>query len=222
VSAALTIDVYSDLVCPWCFLGKRRLETALRARPGLEVAVRWRPFELNPGLAADGVERGAYLAQKFGDPARLAATHDRLVALGRADGIEYRFGAIERVPNTRAAHVLVSRAGSRQNALVERLFSAYFEHGRDVGRAEVLEGSAAEAGLDPAVVRAQLRDEALRDAVAAEERAAADLGIGGVPFFVLAGRWAISGAQEVSVFASALDRVAREAAPGGQRPPPAG
>ncbi|MBS0376281.1 MAG: DsbA family oxidoreductase [Proteobacteria bacterium] len=215
---ALTVDVYSDLVCPWCFLGKRRLAAARRSLPRLAVDVRWRPFELNPDLAAGGMDRRAYLAQKFGDSAQLAANHDRLVELGRADGIAYRFEAIERVPNTRSAHVLVSQAGPRQDELVERLFAGYFERGLDLGRAEVLEAIAAEAGLDPALIRTQLGDAALRDAVAAEERTAARLGIGGVPFFVLAGRWAISGAQEASVLASALERVAAEAARGGSRP----
>jgi predicted DsbA family dithiol-disulfide isomerase len=224
MAAVLPIEIYSDVVCPWCFLGKRRLEAALRARPDLPVALRWRPFELNPGLGAAGADRREYLASKFPDAAGLAEAHRRLVALGREAGIDYRFEAIARVPNTRAAHALVALAGDREGAVVEALFRAYFEDGRDVGDLDVLAAIAADAGLDPADVRGRLAAGSGRTAIEAQEREAARLGVSGVPLFVFAGRWAVSGAQEPATLVSALDQVAAELARrgpavGGPAPP---
>ncbi len=207
MAAALTIDVYSDVVCPWCFLGKRRLEAALRERPGRLVTVRWRPFELNPDLPPGGADRDQYLTRKFGNPAALAEAHRRLGALGAAVGIAYRFEAIRRAPNTRAAHALVALAGGRGGEVVEALFRAYFEEGRDVGDLDVLAAIAGAAGLDGTEVRARLSAGDGFAAVAAEEAEAARLGIGGVPFYVLAGRWAVSGAQEPASLVAALDEV---------------
>jgi len=209
---ALTIEIYSDVVCPWCFLGKRRLEAALRQRPQLAVVLQWRPFELNPELPAAGVERGAYLTQKFGDPGRLQEAHRRLVELGRAAGIHYRFEAITRVPNTRAAHALIASSGERQDAVVDGLFRAYFEDARDIGEPGVLAEVGAAAGLDVSGLRAALAARQGFSAVAAQEGEAARLGIGGVPFFVLAGRWAISGAQDSATLVGALDQVSVELA----------
>lgn len=213
MGSVLTIDVYSDVVCPWCYLGKRRLEAALRERPAIAVAVRWRPFELNPDLPAEGADRREYLTRKFGDPRRLQDSHLRLVELGREAGIAYRFEAIRRVPNTRSAHALVALAGERQGEVVEGLFRAYFEEARDVGEVEVLAEIGAAAGLGNEL-RAVLAARAGHEAIAAQERAAARLGIGGVPFFVLAGRWAVSGAQEPATLIAALDQVSAELARG--------
>ncbi len=210
--AVLTIDIYSDVVCPWCFLGKRRLEAALRARPDIPVALRWRPFELNPDMAEGGADRREYLARKFADAAGLAQAHRRLVELGRAAGIEYRFEAIARMPNTRAAHGLVALAGDREGAVVEGLFRAYFENARDVGDLDVLAAVAAEAGLDAAEMRARLAAGEGRAAIVAQELEAARLGITAVPLFLFAGRWAVSGAQEPATLAAALDQVAVELA----------
>lgn len=209
---ALTIDVYSDVVCPWCYLGKRRLEAALRERPDIAVAVRWRPFELNPDMPPTGAERSEYLTQKFGDSGRLQEVHRRLVELGREAGVSYRFEAIGRVPNTRAAHALIACSGERQGAVVDGLFRAYFEEARDVGDVAVLAEIGAAAGLDVDELRASLAAGKGFEAVAAQEREAARLGIGGVPFFVLAGRWAVSGAQEVPTLVAALDQVSAELA----------
>jgi len=207
MDAALSIEVWSDLVCPWCYLGKRRLEAALRERPRLTAALRWRPFELNPDLPPGGADRREYLTRKFGDAARLRAVHERLVALGRAAGIAYRFEDIGRVPNTRPAHALVALAGARQDAVVDGLFRAYFEDGRDLGDVAVLGAVAAAAGLELDGLPARLAAGELLAAVEADEREAARLGIGGVPFFVFAGRWAVSGAQETAMLVGALDQV---------------
>ena len=212
MQTALTIDIYSDVVCPWCYLGKRRLEAALRERPGIAVAVQWRPFELNPGMPAAGAERGPYLRQKFGDPERLQEAHHRLAALGRAAGINYRFDAIRRIPNTRAAHALVALSGERQDAVVEGLFRGYFEEARDVGNVAVLAEIGAAAGVDAGELAASLASRTALEAIAAQEREATQRGIRGVPFFVFAGRWAVSGAQEVGTLVAALDQVSAELA----------
>jgi predicted DsbA family dithiol-disulfide isomerase len=210
----LTVDVWSDTVCPWCWLGKRRFEAALRERPDLEVVVRWHPYELNPELPSGGADRREYLQRKFGDPERFRDAQQRLVDLGRAAGIEYRFDAQARMPNTRASHALVRLAGEREAAVVDALFAAYFHAGRDVGDLDVLAAIAAEAGLDGASVRARLAAREGFDAVERDEQEAGRMGISGVPFFVFAGRWAISGAQETAAFVRALDAVAAELAKG--------
>lgn len=206
----LTVDVWSDTVCPWCWLGKRRFEAALRERPGLDVLVRWHPFELNPDLPADGADRREYLQRKFGDPERFRDAQQRLVELGRAVGIEYRFAAQSRMPNTRASHALARLAGERGAELVEAQFAAYFAAGRDVGDLDVLAAIADEAGLDGAALRARLAAREGFDAVEREEQDAYRRGISGVPFFVFAGKWAVSGAQETEAFVRALDAVAAE------------
>jgi predicted DsbA family dithiol-disulfide isomerase len=215
MGAPWTIDVWSDVVCPWCFLGKRRLELALRERPGIPATVRWQPFELNPDLPVGGADRAEYLARKFGDLRRLQSTHDRLVTLGAQVGITYRFDRIQRVPNTRAAHALIALAGERQNAVVESLFQAYFELGHDVGDVEVLAGIGRMAGVGAADLGAQLGAREMIAAIEAAEDRAAQLGVGGVPFFVLAGRWALSGAQEPATLVAALDRTAAAVDPAG-------
>lgn len=211
-AAPLTVDVYSDTVCPWCWLGKRRFEAALRSRPDLAVEVRWRPFELNPDLPAAGADRREYLLAKFGDPDRFKGAQQQLVDLGRALGIEYRFDAIARMPNTRGSHVLAALAGERQAEVVERLFAAYFDAGRDIGDPAVLEAIGVEAGLDAAAVRAALAAPERHAAIAREEQQGQALGVQGVPFFVFAGKWAVSGAQEAEAFARALDHVQSELA----------
>jgi predicted DsbA family dithiol-disulfide isomerase len=211
-AVTVSVDIYSDVVCPWCYLGKRRFAAALAARPGLAVDVRWRPFELNPELPAAGVDRREYLARKFGAGPGIAEAHARLAALGAEAGIAYRFEAITRMPNTRLAHALIAIAGAKQDAVVEGLFRAYFEEARDVGDPAVLAAIGAQAGLDGATLPARLTGGDGRDAVVAAEEEAARLGIHGVPFFVFAGRWAVSGAQEPASFVAALDQVAAELA----------
>jgi predicted DsbA family dithiol-disulfide isomerase len=210
MGTAFAIDVYSDVVCPWCYLGKRRLEAALCQRPDLAVVVRWRPFELNPTMPPAGADRTEYLTQKFGDPGRLQEAHRRLLELGREAGIRYRFEAIRRVPNTRAAHTLIALSAERQGAVVDRLFRAYFEEGRDIGDVAVLAAIGADAGLDQGELPAAISSPSGIEAVTAQEHEAARLGIGGVPFFVLADRWAVSGAQEVATLVAALDQVSAE------------
>jgi predicted DsbA family dithiol-disulfide isomerase len=209
-AASLIIDVISDVVCPWCFIGKRRLEAALAlaARDGAarEVVVRWHPFELNPDLPHEGIDRRAYLDAKFGGAQRATQIYDRVRAAGASVGIPFAFERIARQPNTRDAHRLVAWTQGRGDAesLVERLFSAYFLDGRDPGDRGVLAAIAGEAGGDAAAAGAMLDSDEGKDAVPASERRAIEIGVGGVPFFIFNGRLAVSGAQEPQVLAQAI------------------
>ena len=211
----LTIDVISDIVCPWCYIGKRRLEAALAlvAEKGAvgDIAVRWHPFELNPELPREGLDRRAYLEAKFGGPERAAQIYERLRAVGATVGIPFALDRIARQPNTRDAHRLVGWAQARGDAepLIERLFAAYFLEGRNPGERGVLAAIAGEAAEDSAAARAMLESDEGHDEVETAERRAQEIGIGGVPFFIFNGRLAVSGAQESQVLAQAMAEAAK-------------
>lgn len=210
----MRIDIYSDTVCPWCYLGKRRFELALAARPQYEARVTWRPFELNPDMPADGVDRAAHLAARLGGPERVAAAHAELERQGEASGIRFRFDLIQRVPNTRRSHLLIAHAAryDRQAEIKERVMRAYFEEGCDIGDVEELVRLAVDAGLSERESRSALILREGQDGVIAAERHAAVLGITGVPTFIFDGKYTISGAQEVAALARVLDQVAELAA----------
>ena len=204
---ALTIDVVSDVVCPWCFLGKRRLDSVIRAAgDGAPIAVRWRPFQLDPSIPAGGLDRRAYMKSKFNDDARLAAVHDRLADMGERVGIAYAFDRIERAPNTLDAHRLIrwAGAGDRQDAVVERLFRLYFEEGRDIGDRRLLIEVARSCGMDAARVEQRYAAGDDVDSVQAEIAEAQAIGVTGVPFFIFASRFGVPGAQEADVLAQAI------------------
>jgi predicted DsbA family dithiol-disulfide isomerase len=210
----MRIDIYSDTVCPWCYLGKRRFELAVAARPQYEPRVTWRPFELNPDLPAEGADRAAYLAAKIGSPERVAEAHEEVKRQGEASGIEFRFDLIERMPNTRRSHLLMAHAArsGRQTVVMDRVMRAYFEEGCDIGDIEVLVRLGVEAGLREHECRSALILRAGQDGVIAAERHAAVLGITGVPTFIFDGQYSISGAQDVGTLARVLDQVADFAA----------
>ena len=210
----MRIDIYSDTVCPWCYLGKRRFELAVAARPQYEPRVTWRPFELNPDLPPEGVDRAAFLASRMGTPERVAEAHTELTRQGAASGIEFRFDLMERMPNTRRSHLLIAHAArfDRQTAVKERLMRAYFEEGCDIGDIEVLVRLGVEAGLAERESRSALVLRSGQDGVVAAERHAAVLGITGVPTFIFDGQYTISGAQEVGTLAGIFDQVAEFAA----------
>ncbi|HME40020.1 MAG TPA: DsbA family oxidoreductase [Steroidobacteraceae bacterium] len=210
----MRVDIYSDTVCPWCYLGKRRFELAVAARPQYEPRVTWRPFELNPDIAADGIDRAAYLAAKIGDAQRVAEAHAELQRQGEASGIEFRFDLIRRMPNTRRSHLLIAHAArsGRQSAVKDRIMRAFFEEGCNIGDIEELVRLAVEAGLPEHQSRSALVLRAGQDGVIAAERHASVLGISGVPTFIFDGQYTISGAQEVGTFARILDQVADFAA----------
>jgi predicted DsbA family dithiol-disulfide isomerase len=205
----MRIDIYSDTVCPWCYLGKRRFEIALATRPQYEPQVTWRPFELNPEIPVDGLDRAAFLAAKMPDQEGMAETQAELTRLGEATGIEFRFDLITRMPNTRRSHLLIAHAArfGLQAMVKDRIMRAYFEEGRDIGDADELARLGAEAGLAEADARNALILRAGQDGVVAAERHAAVLGITGVPTYIFDGQYTISGAQEVAVFAQVLDQV---------------
>jgi predicted DsbA family dithiol-disulfide isomerase len=206
VAEPLTIDVVSDVVCPWCFLGKRRLDSAIRASKGAPIVVRWRPFQLDPSIPAGGMDRRAHIMAKFKDDARLAAVHDRLSEMGKGIGVAFAFDRIERAPNTLDAHRLIRWAsvGDKQDAVVDRLFRLYFEEGRDIGDRKVLIDVARECGMDAELVAKLLADGDDVDAVQAEIAQAQAIGVSGVPFFIFASRFGVPGAQETEVLAKAI------------------
>ncbi len=212
--APLAIDVVSDVMCPWCYIGKRRLERALALAAPLAVTVRWRPYQLDPTLPPEGKDRGTYLSDKFGDPGRIAAMHERLSETGAAEGIAFDFAAIRVSPNTLDAHRLSRWAltAGVQDAVIEALFRAYFVEGRDVGDHEVLVAIAAAAGMEPEVVARLLAGDADRARIEEEVALARRVGVTGVPTFILADRYAVVGAQAAETIADALGAVARETA----------
>jgi predicted DsbA family dithiol-disulfide isomerase len=201
----LTIDIVSDVVCPWCYLGEKRLEEALsdESRP---VAVRWRPYQLDPTIPAGGLDRAEYMAKKFGQSGRLQSVHDNLTRLGAEVGAPFAFDKIKRSPNTLDAHRLIRWASSAgvQEKVVDRLFKAYFVEGRDIGDRGVLTEIAAECGLDASLVEKLLADGADADLVRQEIEQAQAMGVSGVPFFIFAGRIGVPGAQEPSVLRQAM------------------
>jgi predicted DsbA family dithiol-disulfide isomerase len=206
----LSIDVVSDVVCPWCFIGKRRLEAALaqlESRGGLaRPVVTWQPFELNPELAREGIDRRDYLEAKFGGRERASQIYERVRAVGATVGIEFAFDRIVRQPNTLDAHRLILWAQARGDAgpLVERLFRAYFLEGRAIGEQDVLADIAAEAGIDRAEARAMLSSGEGEAAVRSAIRRFVELGVGGVPFLIFGNSVAVSGAQEPQVLLEAM------------------
>jgi predicted DsbA family dithiol-disulfide isomerase len=203
----MQIDIVSDVICPWCFIGKRRLERALALRPDLPVTLSWRAFQLNPDMPNDGVPRELYLAAKFTGLRAAGRTYATVCAAGRTEGIDFAFERIRRTPNTLRAHRLIHLGASQGCAdqVVEALFRAYFVEGLDVGDIDTLSAIAARAGLDEAACHGYLIGEAGTTEVRAEEDRARRLGIHAVPCFVLDRGYAISGAQEPEMFLPLFD-----------------
>ena len=175
----MRIDIYSDTVCAWCFLAKRRFELALAERPYYEPRVIWRPFELNPDLPWEGVDRAEHMAAKLGEPARIAAAEETLARLGEDIGLRFRFDLIRRVPNSRRSHLLIAHASrhGRQGRMQDRIMQAYFQEGVDIGELEELVRLGLDAGLSERECRAALVLREGQDGVVAAERHAAALGI---------------------------------------------
>lgn len=209
----LQIEVVFDLVCPWCYLGTRRLRRALRARPDIQADLIWRPFLLNPDIPVGGVARQDFLTRKFGGEERAQRLHATIAELGRAEGVVFRFDRIRRMPSSLDAHRLVRFAAREGLAspLVDALFDSHFAEGADLGHGETLIRIAARVGLDAVSVHRFLDSSAEANAVHAENLRAHRLGINGVPCFVIAGRHAIAGAQEPEVLERLLDVALAEA-----------
>ncbi len=220
------IEIFSDTVCPWCFVGKRRLERALAARPDLDVRVTWRAFLLNPGMPAGGMDRREYYAAKFGNDAGARLVTSRIVAAGLEEGIGFEFSAIERMPSSIDAHRLIALAGAQgapqdgshggsqepsQDDVVEALFRAYFLEGRDIGDASVLSDIGERAGLERGAAEALLAGTDGVDAVRREDAVAREAGIEGVPMFVFDRRLAVSGAQSPELILRVIDQALAQA-----------
>lgn len=204
----MQIDVISDTVCPWCFIGKRRLARAMEMRPEVEFEVLWRPYQLDPKVPREGVDRAAYMKAKFGEGPRVSAMGDALKAEGLREGISFAFDKIERRPNTLDSHRLIRWAGTAglQDTVVERLFAAYFLEGRDIGDPAVLEFLAADVGMDSIEVADLLSSDTDLAAVERETRLAGEMGITGVPTFIFANKYVLSGAREAEVLVQVIDK----------------
>jgi predicted DsbA family dithiol-disulfide isomerase len=209
----LRIDVVSDVVCPWCYLGKHRLERAVAMVPEVAVTINWRPYQLDPSVPPEGMSRKDYIIGKFGSLAALDEPHKRLTEMGRIESIDYRFDRITRSANTINAHRLIhwaSAAGIGER-MVERLFAATFNEGRDIGDLAVLADIAGEAGLDKVAIAARLATDEDRAVVLAEIEDAYRIGVTGVPTFILAERYGVVGAQSVETLATAIRQAAAKA-----------
>lgn len=210
----MRIDIVSDIVCPWCYVGKRHLDQALAQRPGQAFDIRWHPFELNPQIPDRGIDRETHWREKFGDPSRLADMVGRLVESGLSLGIEFDFQAIRIQPNTRRAHELMHAAGEsgHADAMAEALFEAYFVRGQNIGDVAILEAIANACGLGEAMTRDTLYNRQFELSVDEHLRQGRDAGVTSVPTFVIDSRHAFSGAQPPEFILKVIDHLAREPA----------
>jgi predicted DsbA family dithiol-disulfide isomerase len=215
----MQIDVISDTVCPWCFIGKRRLMRAMASRPAIAFDVKWRPYRLDPTIPAGGMDRKAYMRAKFGDdPMKIVEMYKLIAAEGAKDGIDFDFAAIERRPDTINSHRLIrwAEAAGVQDEVVERLFIAYFENGDDIGDIRVLADIADICGMDGVDVAQMLESDEDRTLVEREDQIAHEMGVTGVPAFIFGNRLAVSGAREPELLVSVIDRVTEMAQQQGQ------
>jgi len=205
------IDVVSDVVCPWCFIGKRRLEKALAMKPDIPVEVHWRPYFLNDWIPREGISREQYLTTKFGSPERYKGIAQRVVAAAAAEGLTYAADKIGRQPNTTDAHRLIRWADGIGKAaeMKQRLMDLYFTDGADLTNHAVLVQAAADIGLDAEDIRAALASDQDMAQIEAEALSAKEAGIEGVPCFIFGGKFAVSGAQEPAYLAEAIERAAQ-------------
>jgi predicted DsbA family dithiol-disulfide isomerase len=207
----MQIDVVSDTVCPWCFIGKRRLMRAMALRPEIVFDVKWRPYRLDPTVPKGGMDRQAYMRAKFGDdPMKIVEMHKLIAQEGAKDGIEFDFAAIQRRPDTLDSHRLIrwAEANGVQDDVVERLFIAYFENGEDIGDVRVLADIADLCGMDGVEVAEMLESDTDRALVEREDQIAHEMGVTGVPAMIFGGKLAVSGAREPEMLALVIDRVA--------------
>jgi predicted DsbA family dithiol-disulfide isomerase len=204
----LRIEIYSDVICPWCYVGKRRLERALGQSDRVQAQISWRPFQLNPTMPEEGMDRTLYLKAKFGSLDAFGQMKEHLLAAGVEEQIPFAFEKVLRTPNTLPAHRLIwyAEQQGRQEAVVESLFRGYFTEGADIGSVPVLGQLASRAGLDAEAVEAFLRSEKGTTEVQAEEVTGRKLGIHGVPYFVFNGSLSLSGAQSPDIFLSAFQQ----------------
>ncbi len=210
----MRIDVVSDVICPWCYIGKRRLSSALQQRPEVEVEILWHPFQLNPDMPPEGMARERYISAKFGGGQHAGRVYQNVTDVGATVGISFHFERIKVTPNTRDAHRLIRRATEAGDAdpVVEALFNAYFIEGRDIGDRETLATIAAEAGLDGEDAARFLASRDGAEEVLAEDMSARRIGINAVPCFIFERKYVVSGAQEPEFFFPLFDLLKTEQA----------
>ena len=203
------IDIISDPICPWCYIGKTRLDRALEANPDHGFIIEWHPFQLNPTMNANGMDRREYLEAKFGGQDGALKVYGQIDQGARETGIEVNFAGIKRTPNTINAHRLIHWAGieGKQNAVVDRLFKAYFKEGRDISEHSVLIRIATAAGMDGGAVKRLLESDADTDDIRARDKDARRKGIQGVPAFVVANEYVVQGAQTVDVWENVIKEI---------------
>jgi predicted DsbA family dithiol-disulfide isomerase len=208
----LQIDIVSDVVCPWCYIGKRRIENALALASDIPVHINWRPFFLNPWVPPEGISRDEYLTAKFGSPEAYKGIAGRVVAAASEEGLEYRPELVRRQPNTTDCHRLIywAEAKGRSAEMKQRLMELYFRDGGDLTDVNVLVQAAADCGLDAEDVRRRLSTDEDVALISGQAREAADKGISGVPTFVFAQKYAVSGAQPPDQLARAIRQVSAE------------
>ena len=214
----IRLDIFSDPICPWCYIGKARLQRALEARPNHPFLIQWHPFQLNPDMPADGMDRRAYLEAKFGSKEGAIQAYLPVANAAEDSGLEINLEAITRTPNTLNAHRLIHWAGleEKQNAMVDRLFKAYFIEGKDLGDLEVLADLAAEAGMERDVTARLLASDADRDDISARDADARAKGVNSVPTFVISNQHVVPGAQPADLWMRVIDEILEQidAAPG--------
>lgn len=208
------LDIISDPICPWCYIGKTLLDRALAQRPDHPFVIEWHPFQLNPDMPRGGMDRRAYLEAKFGDREQAVAAYAPVLEKAEAAGLTLNFEAMQRTPSTLDAHRLIHWAGieGKQNAAVMALFAAYFTHGRDIGDAEVLADIADGLGMDAAVVAKLLATDADADDIAARDAQFREMGVSSVPTFIVAGQHAVPGAQDTDLWLKVMDEIIQQRA----------
>ncbi len=219
MKSTIKIDIVSDVVCPWCYIGKRRLEKAMeKLSDSYDFDVTYHPFELNPNTSSSGVDQKEYLVNKFGSEERYNELTSRVTDVAALDGIEMNYAAQTISPNTRRLHSLIRFAGTKglDRALAEVLFNAYFTSGIDLSKEENILKAALEAGLDEDDAKAILNSEDEQNQTAIEEQRIYEMGITGVPFFIINEKYGISGAQSAETFEQAFLEIGRESLPKGE------
>ena len=203
------IDIISDPICPWCYIGKTRLDRALELNPTHNFIIEWHPFQLNPTMPKDGMNRREYLEAKFGGQKEAIEVYSNIDKTATETGLSLNFGGIKRTPNTIDAHRLIHWAGieGRQNSIIDRLFKAYFQEGRDISEHSVLTKIASAAGMDQDVVRSLLKSDADKEDIKARDTDARKRGIQGVPAFVVANEYVIQGAQTIDIWDNIIKEI---------------
>jgi predicted DsbA family dithiol-disulfide isomerase len=210
----MQLDIFSDTICPYCVIGKRRLDQALAERPGLDVQINWLPFQLDPEMPIEGIDRKQHLAERFGSVETAMEQFEGMRQIGQAEGIDFRFDKIARSTNTFESHRMVyfAHAHGFQNEMVDALFAAYFTEGLFLGDHEVLVGLAAKIGLDGDEVRGFLNSDDAVEAIRTDEAQIRSMGIESIPLYVINGSMPLSGLQTKETFLQFLDRGASAAA----------